>query len=49
MYKTTYIHIDEQGVTNPASTPLVGKLIREIKPISVVMVGTAFGSDEKIT
>lgn len=34
MYKTTYIHIDEQGVTNPASTPLVGELIREIKPVA---------------
>ncbi|KJS10470.1 MAG: hypothetical protein VR67_17965 [Peptococcaceae bacterium BRH_c8a] len=47
MYKATYIHIDEQGVTNPASTPLVGELIREIKPAAVVMVGIAFGSDEK--
>lgn len=46
-YKATYIHIDEQGVTNPASTPLVGELIREIKPVAVVMVGIAFGSDEK--
>lgn len=47
MYKATYIHIDEQGATNPASTPLVGELIREIKPVAVVMVGIAFGSDEK--
>lgn len=47
MYKATYIHIDEQGVTNPASTPLVGELIREIKPVAVVMVGIAFGSDEE--
>lgn len=47
MYKATYIHIDAQGVTNPASTPLVGELIREIKPAAVVMVGIAFGSNEK--
>lgn len=47
MYKATYIHIDEQGVTNPAATPLVGELIRKIKPVAVVMVGIAFGSDEK--
>lgn len=46
-YKATYIHIDEQGVTNPASIPLIGELIREIKPAAVVMVGIAFGTDEK--
>lgn len=46
-YKATYIHIDEQGVTNPASIPLVGELIREIKPTAVIMVGIAFGADEK--
>ncbi len=45
-YNAAYIHIDEQGVINPASTPLVGELIRVLKPVAVVMVGIAFGADE---
>ncbi len=45
MYNAAYIHIDEQGVTNPAATPLVGELIRTLMPVAVVMVGIAFGAD----
>ena len=46
MYNAAYIHIDEQGATNPAATPLVGELIRTLMPVAVVMVGIAFGADE---
>lgn len=46
-YNATYIHIDEQGGTHPSSTPMVGELIRIIKPVAVVMVGIAFGTNEK--
>jgi len=41
-----YIHIKIQGYTNPASMPLVGKLMTKIKPIAVIMVGIAFGINE---
>ncbi len=47
LYKCAYIHIDEQGPTNPAAIPIVGELVRIIKPIGVVMVGIAFGADEQ--
>lgn len=47
MYNAAYIHIDEQGPTNPAATLLVGELLRTLKPVAVVMVGIAFGADEK--
>lgn len=47
LYNVAYIHIDEQGYTNPASIPLVGELVREISPIAVIMVGIAFGVDEQ--
>lgn len=45
-YSVAYIHIEEQGPTNPAAIPLVGELVRELNPIAVVMVGIAFGADE---
>jgi nucleoside phosphorylase len=45
-YKAAYIHIDEQGGNHPAATPLVGELIRKIKPVAVVMVGIAFGANK---
>ncbi|MCI9428161.1 MAG: hypothetical protein HFI81_10505 [Eubacterium sp.] len=45
-YTVAYIHMEEQGPTNPAATPLVGELVRELNPIAVVMVGIAFGADE---
>lgn len=45
-YDAAYIHIDEQGVTNPAAIPLVGELVRILNPIAVVMAGIAFGADE---
>lgn len=45
-YPAAYIHMDEQGVTNPAATPLVGQLVNELQPIGVLMVGIAFGVDE---
>ena len=45
-YPVAYIHMEEQGVTNPASTPLVSQLINELRPEGVVMVGIAFGSNE---
>lgn len=45
-YSASYIHIDEQGQTNSASTPLVGELIRILNPVAVVMVGIAFGANE---
>jgi|GEM_PF-5859851 len=44
-YSVAYIHIEEQGVTAPASTPLVGELVRKLRPVAVVMVGIAFGAD----
>lgn len=47
LYPTAYIHIDEQGVTNPASIPLVSQLVQELSPIAVIMVGIAFGTDEE--
>lgn len=46
-YPIAYIHMDEQGITNPASIPLVSQLVQELHPVAVVMVGIAFGVDEK--
>ena len=45
-YPTAYIHMDEQGVTNPAAAPLVGQLVHELHPVAIVMVGIAFGVNE---
>lgn len=45
-YSAAYIHMNEQGYTNPAATLLVGELIRKLHPIAVVMVGIAFGANE---
>ena len=45
-YSVAYIHMEEQGSTNPAAIPLVGELVHELNPIAVVMVGIAFGADE---
>lgn len=47
LYEAAYIHIDEQGVTNPAAMPLVSQLVNELFPIAVIMVGIAFGVNEK--
>ncbi len=46
-YPIAYIHMEEQGVTNPAAIPLVSQLVQELHPVAVVMVGIAFGVDEK--
>ena len=46
-YPAAYIHVDEQGVTNPASMPLVSQLVNELSPVAVIMVGIAFGVDER--
>lgn len=46
-YPIAYIHIDEQGTTNPAAIPLVSQLVQELLPVAVIMVGIAFGVDEK--
>ncbi len=46
-YPAAYIHVDEQGVTNPAAIPLVSQLVNTLSPIAVVMVGIAFGIDEQ--
>ncbi len=46
-YLVAYIHMEEQGITNPAATPLVSQLVQELHPVAVVMVGIAFGVDEK--
>jgi nucleoside phosphorylase len=43
-YPVAYIHMGEQGVTSPASTPLVGQLISKLKPVAVVMVTPITGS-----
>jgi len=48
IYKAAYIHINEQGTTNPAATMLVGELVRLLKPVAVVMVGIAFGANRKV-
>ena len=45
-YPAAYIHMDEQGVTSPAATPLVSELVCELNPVAVVMVGIAFGADK---
>lgn len=47
LYPAVYIHLDEQGITNPASVPLVSKLVNELVPVAVVMVGIAFGTDKQ--
>lgn len=46
-YPIAYIHMEEQGTTNPAAIPLVSRLVQELNPVAVVMVGIAFGADEK--
>jgi WD40 repeat protein/nucleoside phosphorylase len=47
LYNAAYIHIDEQGNASPGAIPLVSEIVREINPVGVVMVGIAFGADEK--
>lgn len=47
LYPVAYIHVDEQGLINPASIPLVSQLVNELSPVAVVMVGIAFGVDEQ--
>lgn len=47
LYPAAYIHVDEQGVTNPASMPLVSQLVNDLSPVAVVMVGIAFGVNEQ--
>ncbi len=47
LYPAAYIHVDEQGVTNPSAMPLVSLLVRELSPAAVLMVGIAFGLDEQ--
>ncbi len=46
-YPVAYIHVDEQGVTNPASMPLVSQLVHDLSPVAVIMVGIAFGVNEQ--
>lgn len=46
-YPAAYIHVDEQGITSPASMPLVSQLVNELAPVAVVMVGIAFGVNEQ--
>lgn len=46
-YPAAYIHMDEQGVINPASVQLAGQLVEELSPAAVVMVGIAFGVCEQ--
>lgn len=45
-YSAAYIHMNEQSYANPAATPLVGELIRKLRPVAVIMVGIAFGANE---
>ncbi|SPF47272.1 conserved hypothetical protein [Candidatus Desulfosporosinus infrequens] len=45
-YPAAYMHMDEQGVTNPAAAPLVSQLVNQLHPVAIVMVGIAFGVDE---
>ena len=47
LYPAAYIHVDEQGVTSPASMPLVSQLVHDLSPVAVVMVGIAFGVNEQ--
>jgi nucleoside phosphorylase len=47
LHNVAYIHIDEQSTDNPATTQTIGGLIQKIEPIGVVMVGIAFGVNEK--
>lgn len=47
LYPAAYIHVDEQGATNPASMPLVSQLVHDLSPVAVVMVGIAFGVNEQ--
>ena len=42
-YNVAHLHLDAQGASNPAATPLVGAFVRELKPVAVIMVGIAFG------
>ena len=47
LYPAAYIHVDEQGITNPASMPLVSQLVHDLSPVAVIMVGIAFGVNEQ--
>ena len=47
LYPAAYIHVDEQGITNPASMPLVSQLVQDLSPVAVIMVGIAFGVNEQ--
>lgn len=47
IYPVAYIHVEEQGVINPASMPLVSQLVSKLSPAAVVMVGIAFGADKR--
>jgi nucleoside phosphorylase/tetratricopeptide (TPR) repeat protein len=44
-YRIAHFHMSAQGTSNPASTPLVGEIIRALRPAAVIMVGVAFGAD----
>jgi nucleoside phosphorylase len=44
-YRIAHFHMSVQGTSNPASTPLVGEIIRALRPAAVIMVGLAFGAD----
>ena len=45
-YSVAWFHMPSQGTCNPDSTLLCGKVIEEVAPIAVVMVGIAFGANE---
>jgi nucleoside phosphorylase len=46
-YEVAYIHLDKIGTANPGSTLLVGELIGRLSPVAVIMVGIAFGVDQR--
>jgi len=43
-YPSAYLHIDEQGVIEPDSMPLVTEVARDVNPAAIVLVGIAFGA-----
>ena len=47
-YKVAWFHLPSQGTANADATILCGKVIEEVSPIAVIMLGIAFGANENV-
>jgi nucleoside phosphorylase/GTPase SAR1 family protein len=47
IYSSAWFHMPSQGTSNADATILCGDIIKDVAPVAVIMVGIAFGTDEK--